>query len=617
MRFSKLRGMSLRNQILCVYIPLLIVSIALTLAYISSALRQNQRQEAYYQLENSTDVMRILLEDRLENVLASFVTVEDSDAFSQMMLNQRYNKEDDTNYSDLIGMGNLLDDTYSKYFNIIDSIYININDLEFTLMKRYSPLYRSADVLSMYEEDANSVSARYLWQSPHTDTIFYKTDRQVFSVEKFYGAPGESVFGLFLMNVRTSYIMDLFDNMPISEHGYWALVADGNVYMQDDADISYALPDGAVDFLLQYQGSQGHFESRSANGEALYVFFNGIDTNGWGIAAVLPQDELVYNTDPLDFRGLGVSILILGAMIGFAILFAHRISRSLSELSKRVSHFEQTGIETQQPDVKFHIDGTREVALLSDALDHMALTIRRLVSRILQKQDQLRRQELNALQEQIKPHFVYNALSTVLYEIDGGKNAEASDMLKALITFFRMGVNRGSEIVTISDEIAHVTSYLKIQHARQDYDFSVEVHADEDLLKNEIQKFTLQPLAENCLVHGFASAADRPDEPYICISVTQDGDRVVIETMDNGAGIPADELERLRSEINTEYAQASDMTYGLKNVNLRIRLRYGPEYGVSVESVPGQCTTFRVCIPLKKYAPHKSDPPGPDSIPGQ
>lgn len=611
MRFSRIRGMSLRNQILCVYIPLLIVSIALTLAYISSALRQNQRQEAYYQLENSTDVMRILLEDRLENVLASFVTVEDSDAFSQMMLNQRYKSRDDTNYSDLIGMGNLLEDTYSKYFNIIDSVYININDLEFTLMKRYSPLYRSADVLSLYQEDANGVSARYLWQAPHTDSIFYKTSRQVFSVEKFYGAPGESVFGLFLMNVRTTYLMDLFDNMPISEHGYWALVADGNVFLQDDADDAYALPDGAVDFLLQYQGSQGHFESRSANGEALYVFFNGVGTNGWGIAAVLPQDELVYNTDPLDFRSLGVSILILGAMIGFAILFAHGISHSLCELSKRVERFERAGIETQQPGVKFHIDGTREVALLSDALDHMALTIRRLVARILQKQDQLRRQELNALQEQIKPHFVYNALSTVLYEIDGGKNAEASEMLKALITFFRMGVNRGSEIVTVGDEIAHVTSYLQIQHARQDYDFSVEVHADEDLLKNEIQKFTLQPLAENCLVHGFGSAAGRPDEPYICISVTQDGDRVVIETMDNGAGIPPDELERLRNEINTEYTQASDMTYGLRNVNLRIRLRYGAEYGVAVESVPGQCTTFRVCIPLKKYIPRKNDPSEP------
>lgn len=599
--------MSLRNQILGVYIPLLIVSIALTLAYISSALRQNQRQEAYYQLENSTDVMRILLEDRLENILASFVTVEDSDAFSQMMLNQRYKSRNDTNYSDRIGMGNLLDDTYSKYFSIIDSVYININGLEYTLMKRYSPLYQSVDVASLYSEDANGVSARYLWQAPHTDSIFFKTDRQVFSVEKFYGAPGESVFGLFRMNVRKDYILGLFDDMPISEHGYWALVAGNNVFTQDNADGAYALPDGAVDFLLRYQGSQGHFESRSTDGEALYVFFNGVGTNGWGVAAVLPQDELVYNTDPLDFRSLGVSILILGVMIGLAVLFAHRISHTLSELSKQVARFERAGIEAQQPDVKFHIDGTREVALLSDALDHMAQTIRSLVARILQKQDQLRRQELNALQEQIKPHFVYNALSTVLYEIDGGKNAEASEMLKALITFFRMGVNHGSEVVTIGDEIAHVTSYLQIQHAREDYDFSVEVHADEDLLKNEIQKFTLQPLAENCLVHGFGNAADRPDEPYICISVAQDGDCVVIDVMDNGAGISPGELERLKSEINTGYTEPSDMTYGLRNVNLRIRLRYGAEYGVAVESIPGQCTTFRVRIPLKRYAPRKSD----------
>jgi two-component system sensor histidine kinase YesM len=139
----------------------------------------------------------------------------------------------------------------------------------------------------------------------------------------------------------------------------------------------------------------------------------------------------------------------------------------------------------------------------------------------------------------------------------------------------------------------------------------MEVHADEDLLKNEIQKFTLQPLAENCLVHGFGSAATRPGEPYICISVTQDGDRVILEVMDNGAGISLNDLERLRNEINTEYTQASDLTYGLRNVNLRIRLRYGAEYGVFVESVPGQCTTFRVCIPLKKYTPRKTDLPEP------
>ena len=595
---------TLRKQILLVYIPLLLLSILLVFLFINSTNEQSKRQEAYYQLENSTDVMCLLLEDRLEGILSTFVSIEESDAFSRLLLNSRYRSDAGISYDDRIKMGNMLDDIYGQYFSIIDSVYIQVNGAEFAMMKRHYPLYASQDLETLFCA-YGCLNGQYLWEAPHTDDIFYSTQRDVFTLCKFFGNPNSDtgLLGTIVLNINPHYIMQLLKNMPISKSGYWVLIADGQLFTLDAVADQHPLPDGAVSFLMENCGRKGHFETRSIDGKPLYVHFDSFGNNGWGIAAVMPTSEMQFATAPLQYETLFLIILVVVFMLLCAILFANKISQSLQELSRRVEVFDSSALPENLPQTQFHLDGCKEVTFLSDTLDDMTQTIDRLVQEVCIKQTQLHKIELAALQEQIKPHFIYNALSTVLYEIDSGRNEQAGEMLRSLITFFRLSVNRGDEVSTVADEIAHIDSYLRIQQLRQYCVFDYYIQLDEDLNECEMLKFTLQPLVENCFVHGFRREGISPRSGNVInISVCQMQDNIVFEILDNGMGIESDVLAHLNNEIHESYDTASSITYGLKNVDLRIRLKYGSQYGISVDSESGVYTLVRVTIPLRRFS---------------
>ena len=149
--------------------------------------------------------------------------------------------------------------------------------------------------------------------------------------------------------------------------------------------------------------------------------------------------------------------------------------------------------------MRFHSNGTREVRVLANALNQMLETIRRLFEDVKKEQDMKRELELYALQEQIKPHFIYNTLSSIMYEVDSGENKNASEMIGALIAFLQLSINHGREMVSVADELDHVRNYLYIQSKRFSHTFTYEIHADEDLLTCMVLRFTLQPLVENSI----------------------------------------------------------------------------------------------------------------------
>ena len=595
---------TLRKQILLVYIPLLLLSVLLIILFINSTNEQSKRQEAYYQLENSTDVMCLLLEDRIEGALSTFVSIEESGAFSKLLLNSHYRRDAEISYDDRIKMGTMLDDIYGQYFSIIDSVYIQVNGAEFVMMKRHYPLYASQDMETLFST-YGCISGQYLWEAPHTDDIFYSTQRDVFTLRKFFGNPNSDtgLLSTIVLNINLNYIMQLLKNMPISKSGYWVLIADGQLFTLDIMADQHPLPDGAVSFLMENCGRRGHFETHSTDGKPLYVHFDGLGKNGWGIAAVMPTSEMQFATAPLQYETLFLIILVVVFMLLCAVLFANKISQSLQELSRRMEAFDRSALPENLPQVQFHLDGCKEVTLLSDTLDDMIQTIDRLVKEVCIKQAQLRKIELAALQEQIKPHFIYNALSTILYEIDSGRNKQAGEMLRSLITFFRLSVNRGDEVSTVANEIAHIDSYLRIQQLRQCCVFDYFIQLDEDLNECEILKFTLQPLVENCFVHGFRREGISPrSDNVINISIGQMQDNIVFEILDNGVGIESDVLAHLNNEIHESYDTASSITYGIKNVDLRIRLKYGPQYGITVDSESGVYTLVKVTVPLRRLS---------------
>ena len=238
--------------------------------------------------------------------------------------------------------------------------------------------------------------------------------------------------------------------------------------------------------------------------------------------------------------------------------------------------------------------GAREIQILSGKINELLSRVRQLIEQVKEEQEKKREAELSLMQEQINPHFLYNTLYSVqqLCELDESK--EASAMVLALSNFFRTGLSRGEDVVTIDTEINHVKNYLVIQHMKYGDKFEYEIEIGPDIRSCRMLKLTLQPLVENALHHGIQNQAGKGT---ITIAGKREGGRILFEVRDTGAGMSRERLEQVQKSMNQEEGY-SQISFGLRNVYSRLMLYYNGEAGLEIESGPGQGTVIRVYIPV-------------------
>ena len=214
----------------------------------------------------------------------------------------------------------------------------------------------------------------------------------------------------------------------------------------------------------------------------------------------------------------------------------------------------------------------------------------------------MRHAELRLLQEQINPHFLYNTLDTIVWLIEGDDPDKAVDMVVALSEFFRLVLSKGKEYISIREEKEHIRGYLEIQQVRYRDILDYEINIDPELYQYKILKLTLQPLVENSLYHGIKYK--RAKGKIWITGEMQRGaspkeDRILLCVQDNGVGMDEEELRRLRTEISKP-CKETEKGFGLANVNERIRMNFGMEYGMTIESERGGGTKVSVAIPAVK-----------------
>ena len=230
--------------------------------------------------------------------------------------------------------------------------------------------------------------------------------------------------------------------------------------------------------------------------------------------------------------------------------------------------------------------GKDEIGQIGDAFNVLNVKIQRLIRENYEKKIKLQSEELNLMQEQINPHFLYNALSVISAMALRERGMQTVKSVKYLADFYRISLNKGKQILSIQEEMELLKNYMKIQKLRFGSSIQVEYDIKKELLTLKTIKLLLQPLVENSIHHGRKS-----DEEVLMIRVRVqlDGERVCFSVEDNGVGIKQDKLEKLRSQL-----EKFEEGYGLKNVHNRVRLTYGEEYGVKIESVFGKGTRVLV-----------------------
>lgn len=280
----------------------------------------------------------------------------------------------------------------------------------------------------------------------------------------------------------------------------------------------------------------------------------------------------------------GVVILAL-AMGWYAVRVTKRITEPISALSRKAQQFGE-GDFTPTP-VETHIT---ELQTLDSGFDEMARRVDALMAKQIKDQKSLHRAELELLQAQINPHFLYNTLDSIAILAESQREEDVVTMVTSLSTFFRNSLNKGEDIISLAAERTQVTSYLEIQQIRYSDILRYEIHIPDELLDCMVPKLILQPLVENALYHGIKN---RRGMGTIIVTGEADGNDLLLKVNDNGAGMDEEQVRILQAGIYEDRHTG----LGLVNVHKRIRLYCGEPYGLFFESQMGKGSTVSIRLP--------------------
>lgn len=283
---------------------------------------------------------------------------------------------------------------------------------------------------------------------------------------------------------------------------------------------------------------------------------------------------------------VSVALLVLVAVI--ATLIAKGILKPINRLYHATMKVAEGDFSARA-----NVETQDEIRVLANSFNNMAENMQTLIDKIKEDEGKMRRADLRLLQEQINPHFLYNTLDTIVWLIEGNDPDRAVEMLVTLSAFFRLVLSKGKEFISIRDEEQHIKSYLEIQAMRYHDIMEYDIQIDKVLYDYQILKLTLQPLVENALYHGLKY---KRAKGYIHVTGEKDGEKIKLVVRDSGVGMEQEELEELRREIERP-CQETEKGFGLANVNERIHMYFGQEYGIQVQSEKGKGTIVEVVIP--------------------
>lgn len=308
----------------------------------------------------------------------------------------------------------------------------------------------------------------------------------------------------------------------------------------------------------------------------------------------------------------GGCIVIAVILITSAIL--NSITKPIQELCGITSRIAQGNFSDRAK-----VRTEDELEVLSDSVNDMSENLELLVRQIKEDERKMRHAELRLLQEQINPHFLYNTLDTIVWLIEGDDPDKAVDVVVALSEFFRLVLSKGKEYISIQEEKEHIRGYLEIQQVRYRDILEYEIAVDPELYPYKILKLTLQPIVENSLYHGIKYK--RAKGKIWVTGTLQRGaspeeDTILLCVQDNGIGMSDDEVKRLRTEI-VKPCKETEKGFGLANVNERIRMNFGMEYGMTIESQEGAGTKVSIMIPAVKLEKTAKEGRAADGIENQ
>ena len=427
-------------------------------------------------------------------------------------------------------------------------------------------------VQKMFEKGDNSYKWVISMSRAVEITVGGSTEQAVLLIEMAYQGLEEVLDEVTLGNGGYIYLMD--SNGDIIWHPKFELIASGRV--KENNLVAAGYDDGSREEVF--------------NGTRQTVVTKTVGYTGWKLVGVIKGTGISLNMLKTRLFIVFVILLIIFIVILINSYISFRVTNPIRELEKSVKELEEGNL-----DADIYMGGSYEVQHLGKSVQDMKFRIKGLMQDIVNEHEEKRKSEFDSLQAQINPHFLYNTLDIIVWQIENEKQSEAVHTVTALARFFRLSLGKGKNIVTVKDEIDHVKNYLMIQHMRFKNKFDYEFDIAEEVLELPSLKLMLQPLVENAIYHGMEFM---DGDGMIMVKAWRKEDELYLSVADNGLGMTEDKVEMILTGKSTS-GNGRGSGIGVKNVNERIKLYFGEAYGLTIDSEPDEGTTVIIHLPAK------------------
>ena len=402
----------------------------------------------------------------------------------------------------------------------------------------------------------------------------------------FYQKEDRLEQGVVLMDVSYASFSRLIEGVALGKSGYvYLLDLGGEIIAHPKLQLIYnGLHEENLDEINRLLIGQGRDK---VDGRERVLIAATLNQTRWRLVGVAYLDELlVLHT---AFVHILTVVLICALLLSLAVatMMSYRLMLPIRHVADAIGRVESGNLSEGVPETGF-----REVRAISESFNRMLRRIRALMDQIVQEQEIKRLYELNALQAQINPHFLYNTLDSIIWMEERGRGREAILMVSSLARLFRLSISRGRSEITVREELEQVRHYLIIQKMRFKNKFEYTITWDEAALEETTVKLIVQPMAENAINHAIDETQDEALHIAIHAGVTEK--EVIFTIEDDGVGMPPEVVDRLLT------APAGKSGIGVKNVHERIRLTYGEPYGIQVRSVEDEGTCVTIRLPRRK-----------------
>ncbi|MFC4402166.1 cache domain-containing sensor histidine kinase [Gracilibacillus xinjiangensis] len=479
----------------------------------------------------------------------------------------------------------------------VAGIMVVSNEGEYISNELYSPSVIDLTKSFWYEEAVKNDGIFHILGRPDgrrlTSIVDYKNEDVVSVVRAVIDPFTSEVRGVILIDLKLRVIAETARDIRLGKSGYLMVVDNKgqNIYLPNQPIVE------KVPLEWISEQPSGNF-SKTINHERIQFIYQRSPFADWTTVGVFPAEESLFELREIRFY---LTVFIFIIMI-FGIPVSYYLSQSISKPIVELMTFMRKA-ESGDLNVRYMDKRYDEIGLLGRSFNTMLQKLLELISLTERQERQKRDAEFRSLQANINPHFLYNTLDTIQWMARKHKAMDVAEVVESLAKLFRIGLSKGRDTIMVSEEIEHIESYLKIQKTRYRDKLNYRMKVNPKVHACYTLKFILQPIIENAIYHGIK---ERRGPGHINITAEKEASQLIIKIIDNGAGMEKDQLDALRIAIKeavkrTENAESQNKKgYGILNVQARIQLAYGNDYGLEIDSEKGQGTCVKLLLPIIK-----------------